>query len=81
MSTKVKEAEAVVTHYGIFDCQVCVPEGWTDAEVKAFADRSNPAGTTNGWQIRKEGDEALAGVAERVACAGRGGFVHIMLDA
>jgi hypothetical protein len=72
---------AEVTRRGALDMQVCVPAGWTDAEVKEFADRENLCGTDNGWHLRKEGDAALAGDPERVPCASRAGHVHIMLDA
>lgn len=69
-----------VTRRGISDMQVCVPVDWTDDQVKAFADTENPAGTENGWFIRRQGDKALAGCDERVKCEGRAGAVHIMLD-
>lgn len=73
--------EATVTFTGILDMQVCVPDSWTDEEVTDFANAQNPAGTTNGWQIRKEGDPGLAGDDERVKCRGGPvGNVHIMLD-
>lgn len=70
----------MVTHHGLFDMQVCVPADWTDEQVKEFADTANPCGTTAGWHIRKEGDPALNGDAERVACASRTDCVHIMLE-
>jgi hypothetical protein len=73
--------EAQVTRVGVLDMQVCVPSTYTDEEVLSFANRQNPAGTEHGWHIRREGDKALAGCAERVSCEGRAGFVHIMLDA
>ena len=63
------------------DMQVCVPFDWTDEQVKNFADTRNECGTENGWFIRKEGSEYLAGKPERVPCSGRQGCVHIMLDA
>ncbi len=72
---------AEVTRSGILDMQVCVPEGCSDEEVKVFADAHNPCGTEKGWQVRKEGDAALAGAPERVPCAERDGFIHVMLDA
>ena len=72
---------AEVTRAGFLDMQVCVPSDWSDNKVVAFAESNNPCGTTGGWQIRREGDEALAGCAERVPCEDRDGFVHIMLDA
>ena len=62
--------------------QVCVPEDYTDEQVKKFADSENPCGTTNGWAIVKEGNRHLAGDPERQPCmGGREGFVHIMLEA
>lgn len=61
--------------------QVCVPEDWTDEQVKEFADRERLCGTTHGWQVRKEGSELLGGDPERVKCTGRDGHVHVMLDA
>lgn len=72
---------AEVIRMGSLDMQVCVPDYWTDAQVKEFADRKNPCGTDNGWFIRKQGDRALAGADERVRCGSRSGFVHVMLDA
>ena len=73
----------MVTRMGVFDMQVCVPADLSDAEVVAFAERERPCGTDGGWQIRREGDPALAGDPERNPCTGPRGaaFVHIMLDA
>ena len=70
-----------VTKAGVLDMQVCVPENWTDEQVKQFADQENLCGTQHGWHIKKQGDEALSGDNERVPCASREGYVHIMLDA
>ena len=62
--------------------QVCVPADWTDLQILEFAEAENPCGTTNGWFIRREGDERLRGTAERVPCeGGYVGHVHVMLDA
>lgn len=72
---------AEVTKYGVLDMQVCVPKGWSDTQVKEFADKTNECGTENGWYIRKKGNEALAGDPERNPCTKREGFVHIMLEA
>jgi hypothetical protein len=69
-----------VTKCGVFDMQVCVPTEWTDSQVLSFAEKENPSGT-NGWFIRRQGDEALGEDGERVTCGGRSGYVHIMLDA
>lgn len=73
--------QAAVTLRRFLAMQVCVPARWSDHQVIAFAERSNPSGTTSGWQIRRQGDPALAGDPERAACDHRAGFVHIMLDA
>lgn len=72
---------AQVTRRGMLDCQVCVPSDWTDAQAIEFAERANPCGTEHGWQIRREGDEALNDAPERMPCADRPDHVHIMLDA
>lgn len=72
---------ATVTKQGALDMQVCVPAEWTDEQVKAFADQENPCGTSHGWQIRREGDKALAGAKERVQCSSLSSNVHVMLDA
>jgi hypothetical protein len=61
--------------------QVCVPEWWTDEQIKEFAEAENPCGTANGWQIRRQGDRFLEGANERVACDDNRGMVHVMLDA
>jgi len=69
----------VVTKTGALDMQVCVPAGWSDEQVREFAELENPSGT-GGWHIRKQGDEALLGADERVPCRERNGMVHVMLD-
>lgn len=72
----------MVTRVGPLDMQVCVPDQWTDEEVIKFADRKNRCGTHAGWQIRREGDEALLlGMPERNPCDERPGYVHVTLDA
>lgn len=70
-----------VTYAGLLDIQVCVPSSWTDEDVLAFANVQSPAGTADGWMIRKKGDEFLQGSPERTPCEDREAFVHIMLDA
>lgn len=71
----------VVTQFRAFSLQVCVPTDWQDAQVVKFAEQRCRCGTDAGWQIRREGDQFLAGDPERVPCAERPGFVHVMLDA
>jgi hypothetical protein len=74
-------SKATVTRRGALDMQVCVPEKWTNEQVKEFADKENPCGTSLGWTIRKQGDKLLLGASERVICSQLKTFVHIMLDA
>jgi hypothetical protein len=73
--------DAEVIRVGILDMQVCVPGRWTDEAIRHFADRKNRCGTEAGWQIRREGDEALLGMPERNPCDERLGYVHVTLDA
>lgn len=81
MSSTATAEQPQVLRMSIFDVQVCVPREWSDDQVRSFTELECPCGTSNGWFIRKQGDKALAGANERVACAQREGFVHIMLDA
>jgi hypothetical protein len=59
------EMNPEVTRYGALDMQVCVPAGWTDDEVAAFAEREYPSGT-GGWKIRRAGALLRNGSARRV---------------
>lgn len=77
---KPQITDGIVTKYGIFDMQVCVPSTWTDQQVTDFANQKNPSGTENGWQIKKEGHESLKGDPERNQCADASDRVHIMLE-
>lgn len=77
---EVIEVEPEVIRMNLLSMQVCVPEEFTDAEVEHFANSGNLCGTELGWCIRREGDEALQGTHERVPCADRDGYVHIILD-
>lgn len=70
-----------VTIRGFLDMQVCVPGHWNDKQIRDFAERENPCGTTAGWFIRKEGNERLSGAPERASCVERLGYVHVMLEA
>lgn len=76
----MSEIKPEITRSGLFSMQVCVPDKFTDEQATEFANTENPAGTSNGWGIRREGDEALSGCAERVNCSDRNGCVHIMFD-
>jgi len=79
--SKIEHSKPEVTHHGALDMQVCVPKDWSDEQVKEFAERKYPCGTTLGWVIRKEGHPYLIGQRERVTCEGQEDFVHVMLDA
>jgi hypothetical protein len=70
-----------VLRRGAFDCQVCVPDNASDAEVLKFANSANPCGTESGWSIRRKGDPALLGDPERKRCGAHFKCCHIMLDA
>ena len=72
---------AEVIRHGVLDMQVCVPSEWTDDQVLEFAEQENTCGTSNGWFIRRQGNELLDGADERVPCEDRANHVHIMLDA
>lgn len=71
-----------VIRQGIASLQVCVPYDWTDEQIVEFANRRQMTGLDHGWSIRRQGDPALKGDAERVCCADteRVGFCHVMLS-
>jgi hypothetical protein len=73
-------AQPMVTRAGALTLQVCVPEGWTDDQVKSFANERNLAGTTHGWSVCKAGNSVLVGDPERVPCEANPGYVHVMMD-
>jgi hypothetical protein len=64
----------MVTRVKVLSMQVCVPKDWNDDQVVNFAEKENPCGTTAGWVIVKGNDE-------RVQCAERPTFVHVVLQA
>lgn len=70
-----------VTKHGALDMQVCIPKNWTNEQIKSFAEKEYPCGTTHGWEIRKQGSERLVGKDERVTCSNDEQFCHVMLDA
>jgi hypothetical protein len=59
--------------------RVCVPSDFTDEQIIAFAEKQNPAGTSNGWVIARKGATALAGSEERIQCAEKPDCVHMVL--
>jgi len=68
-----------VIQIGVLDMAVCVPEGWTDDQIVAFA-RQTPCGTSGGWQIHRHKD-GETGAREQVPCRERPGYIHVLLDA
>lgn len=77
----IDHKKPMVTRSGLLSTQVCVPVEWSDDDAHSFVSRENPCGTEHGWQMRKNGDEAIMGCSERVPCEERPSFVHIMFDA
>lgn len=75
-----KKDKPIIVRTGIFNCQVCVPKDWTDAQATQFVNAQNPAGTSSGWTMRKNGDKLLVGMPERAQCLAHEGCVHIMFD-
>ncbi len=73
--------KARVVYHSMSDMQVCVPENWTDEEVKEFANDEKECWTGNGWAIVRKGNKALDGGPEREPCADQPGFVNIKLEA
>ena len=72
--------EPILMRNTLLSCAVCAPKKMTSLEVEAWVNLNNPAGTQNGWMLRKEGDEALQGDPERAQCADDPSRVHIMFD-
>lgn len=73
--------KAMVVYSSMSDMQVCVPEDWTDEEVKEFANKEKECWTGNGWAIVRKGDKSLNGSPEREPCVDQPGFVNIKLEA
>lgn len=68
-----------VTRAGLLYVQVCVPEQWTDEEIRIFAEKENPCGTEHGWSVRTD-PELLNGDPARNKCSARQGYIHVTLD-
>ncbi len=77
----MRPTEANVVRQGFITVQVCVPKDWTDEQAEQFAEREYPCGTSVGWTVRKDGDEALQGTPARIECDANPDLVHMMLDA
>jgi hypothetical protein len=72
---------AVIWRESFLAVQACVPDEWTDEQVLEFAHDARPREDGFQWWLRREGDPALQGAAERVPYAKRLGHIHVMLDA
>lgn len=69
----VIDTQAEVIQHGFIELRVCVPEDWTDNDITAYAEETNPCGTETGWMIRT--------AADRIPCPdSKFGFVHVILD-
>ena len=77
----VPAAKPTLVRGGFGFVQVCVPAGWSDAEVVDFTMREVPREEGFVWQIRRADDAAPNCCPERMPCARHPGFVHIILDA
>jgi len=79
--TTAAEIEAPeITMRGVISMQVCVPSYWRDEQITEFANRQNPTGIESCWEIRRTGNQFLAGSPERVQCDERKDCIHVMLD-
>ena len=74
MSNALEKAKAEVTIAGVLDVQVCVDRDWSDAQAKEFTEGEYPCGTESGWSVAEH-------VEQRVKCAMREGFVHMLFQA
>jgi hypothetical protein len=87
----MNHSRPVIMQVGLLSLQVCIPDDWTDEQIISFAEKEYPCGTTAGWQIRRQSecDKILENnpslpkeeLLERVTCADRPNFVHVVLDA
>lgn len=80
MDRVATESKPEINRASVFSLQACVPKTFTDEEATRFVNETHPAGTSQGWVMRHNGDPALNGSPERVQCAGRPDCVHIMFD-
>ena len=72
-------AEAQIIRIGFFQMQLCVPKEFSDKEIIEFAERENPAGTQNGWNLVRDGDEILGGDSARVQCLEIEDNIHVVV--
>lgn len=73
-------SEPQVTKVTIFTMQVCVPQSFSDEQVEHFANTDTPAGTMNGWRIRRQAEYTIPNQKERAPCDQRPDCVHLLLD-
>jgi hypothetical protein len=63
----------------VLGMQLCVPVSFSENQILEFAEKENPCGAFNGWQLAKNGSMYLGGDEERVECLERPGFVHVVV--
>ena len=78
---KEQAIRAAVLQNKLLAQQVCVPREWSDQEVIDWLEGGNPCGTSGGWHLCEDGDNALRGSPARVQCAQQPGWVHRVLVA
>ena len=76
-----EQVDAELVKMSLLAAQVCVPWTWTDEQARDFLESKAPCGTENGWAMRKQGHERLAGCDERVQCTRHTHRCHIMFEA
>jgi hypothetical protein len=70
---------ATVTRSIALAMQVCVPNDWSDTQIKEFAEKENPCGTDLGWIVCKTGAVELKGDPDKVTCSQHPENVHVVL--
>lgn len=61
----------LLLEWGDDKIQVCVPYDWTEEQMIRFAKGMYPTAHENGWKVDRSN--------ERVPCAHRPEFVHVLL--
>lgn len=65
----------------LLSMMLCVPSGWTDTQVEAFAESQDSAGTLQGWRVTQDGSSVIGGAKSRVACREDSRRVHVVVEA
>lgn len=67
---------AMILKVGLCDCQVCVPQDWTEEQAEAFANTQHPTGIRSRWKVRDPSN----GDARRVTCGDDNTKVHYLMS-